>query len=182
MEKLRILCDNRRLKIAVVGLGYVGLPTAIAFHESGFDVNGVDISENVIEQLKLGNSPLKDETTSLNIPFDGERWNVTTDYQQAIPESDIVIITVPTPIDEEKNPDLSYVEKAFAFYSILSEEEEKTTTTTKREKRTNAKLFFLLFSFSDDDDDDDDGSGRVRDGLGDSSRGETPKTKKTPLC
>ena len=113
MEKLRILCDNRRLKIAVVGLGYVGLPTAIAFHESGFDVNGVDISENVIEKLKLGNSPLKDETTSLNIPFDGERWNVTTDYQQAIPESDIVIITVPTPIDEEKNPDLSYVEKAF---------------------------------------------------------------------
>ena len=60
LEKLHvILCDNRRLKIAVVGLGYVGLPTAIAFHESGFDVNGVDISENVIEKLKLGNSPLR---------------------------------------------------------------------------------------------------------------------------
>ena len=113
MGEFELACEKMDLKIVVVGLGYVGLPTAIAFHDSGFYVCGVDISENVIRQIKLGKSPLKDASTSLEIPVDSDRWGVTTDYQEAIPESDIVIITVPTPIDNHRKPDLSCVEGAF---------------------------------------------------------------------
>ena len=97
------------LTISVVGLGYVGLPTALALHKAGFEVYGVDISEDVIETLKGGGSPFVDESSELIIPVDSESWNVTCDFGEAIPKSDIVLITVPTPVTESNEPDLSFV-------------------------------------------------------------------------
>ena len=52
---------DRNLKITVVGMGYVGLPTAISFHEAGFPVWGLDISEEVITSLKTGKSQILEE-------------------------------------------------------------------------------------------------------------------------
>ena len=98
--------------ICVVGLGYVGLPTAIAFYEAGFKVTGVDVSERVISELKAGRSPLIDSSSDLSIPSDTVRWHVTDDFSKAIPTSDVVLITVPTPVRKDKTPDLSYVENA----------------------------------------------------------------------
>ena len=66
-------------KIGVVGLGYVGLPTALAFHDAGFRVSGVDISSRVIHLLEDGLSPLIDQTEKLNIPEKSERWSVGLD-------------------------------------------------------------------------------------------------------
>ena len=98
--------------ICVVGLGYVGLPTAIAFYEAGFKVTGVDVSERVISELKAGRSPLIDSSSDLSIPSDSVRWHVTDDFSKAIPTSDVVLITVPTPVRKDKTPDLSFVENA----------------------------------------------------------------------
>ena len=98
--------------IAVVGLGYVGLPTMIAFYESGFKVIGVDISEEVISNLKKGINPLIDSTDELKIPTNSDNWKVTTEYIEAIPHSDIIIITVPTPVNEDKSPNLDFVNMA----------------------------------------------------------------------
>ncbi len=66
--------------ISVVGLGYVGLPTALAFHDAGFRVFGIDISAEVVEQINSGVDPLSDESSENLIPVDSERWAVSTDF------------------------------------------------------------------------------------------------------
>ena len=63
--------------ITVVGLGYVGLPTALAFHEAGFLVNGVDISDSVLSKIKSGEMPFSDDSLEITIPVDSVRWNAT---------------------------------------------------------------------------------------------------------
>ena len=108
---------DRKPKIAVIGLGYVGLPTAIAFHDAGFYVSGVDINENIVENLRNGTSHLVDSTLRLEIPASSEKWRVTSDVSHIGDETDIFLITVPTPVDKEKNPDLSLV--ADAVESVL---------------------------------------------------------------
>ena len=105
--------NNRELVVTVVGLGYVGLPTIIGFFEAGFVVRGVDTSEDVIKCIKMGKNPLKDEMLDNLIPDPkAKNWLVTTDFTKAIQGSDIIIVTVPTPIDENLKPDLSYVKNA----------------------------------------------------------------------
>ena len=104
--------------IAVVGLGYVGLPTALALHDVGFEVRGIDVSKRVVDMLAGGNSPLNDSTESLEIPVDSPRWSVSRSFEKGIGSSDMVIISVPTPTDGDLNPDLSYVEAA--FHSVIS--------------------------------------------------------------
>ena len=98
--------------ISVVGLGYVGLPAALAFYDAGVNIYGIDISEEVINLLKNGINPLIDNKFKPKIPLSNARWNVTTNYAEAIPHSDIVLITVPTPVNKDKTPDLSYIEAA----------------------------------------------------------------------
>ncbi|MAS01668.1 MAG: nucleotide sugar dehydrogenase [Euryarchaeota archaeon] len=104
--------------ITIVGLGYVGLPTALAFYEAGYKVGGIDISEKVIEGIKNGKSPLIDVSTEIEIPTNDDRWYVTTNYEDIIPKSDVILITVPTPVDDEKKPDLTYVK--LASRSVIS--------------------------------------------------------------
>jgi nucleotide sugar dehydrogenase len=95
--------------ICVVGLGYVGLPTAIAFHNSGFSVIGVDVSTRVIRELDSGRSPLVDTSANLEIPNKSSRWEVTSEFGSAVSRADVVLITVPTPVNKDNTPDLNYV-------------------------------------------------------------------------
>lgn len=115
--------DNE-VVIAVIGLGYVGLPTALAFHKSGFNVIGVDISESVVEKLHLRESPLIDSSVEVIIPEQSETWKTSSDFSKTVPESDIILITVPTPINKEKKPDLTHVESALK--NVLSNLGEKS--------------------------------------------------------
>ena len=101
---------ERSLQISVVGLGYVGLPTAISFHDAGFPVTGFDISLEVVDSILSGNSEISDEIGKL-VPS-GDRWTVTTNIDDCISEADIAIICVPTPIDKDMNPDLNPVKDA----------------------------------------------------------------------
>lgn len=98
-------------KVGIIGLGYVGLPTAIAFHKAGFSVSGVDISRSTVEKITDGFSPLIDQTEKLDIPEISERWQISTDYM-SLYDCDVVLITVPTPVTKSNEPDLSYVETA----------------------------------------------------------------------
>ncbi len=99
-------------KVCVVGLGYVGLPTCIAFHDAGFSVCGIDVDQGVIETLKGGKSHLVDEVEDLEVPISSSDWNVTSDFSEGIPHSDVILICVPTPTNASRLPDLSYVEGA----------------------------------------------------------------------
>ena len=101
------------LTVGIIGLGYVGLPTAIGFHDSGFNVWGVDISQRTVDMVKRGENPTGDPDVDDIIPAPGsDRWNITTSTSEAVPHCDVVLVTVPTPVTEDLKPDLSYVQKA----------------------------------------------------------------------
>ncbi len=101
------------LTVGIIGLGYVGLPTAIGFHDAGFNIWGVDISQRTVDLVKRGENPTGDPDVDGIIPPPGsERWNITTSTSEAVPHCDVVLVTVPTPITEDLKPDLSYVQKA----------------------------------------------------------------------
>ncbi|WP_265110954.1 nucleotide sugar dehydrogenase [Halosolutus halophilus] len=99
---------TREATICVVGLGYVGLPLAVGFAQSEYRVLGYDVDERTVDRLQAGidtTGDLSDEVIQ-----DGD-ISYTTDAN-VIGEADYVVITVPTPIDDDDRPDLSYVESA----------------------------------------------------------------------
>lgn len=104
-EKIR----NRTAKICIVGLGYAGLPTAVAFAEKGFEVFGADVDERKVEMIGRGESPIRDLILDSRIKELGDRLQVTTEISDAVSKSDVISIVVPTPVTEAKNPDLSFV-------------------------------------------------------------------------
>ena len=105
--------DSGNLNVGIIGLGYVGLPTAIGFRDAGFNVWGVDLSEHIVNSLMEGVNPLGDPDLDDIIPKPGsERWHITTSTSDATDHCDVLIITVPTPVSEDLKPDLSYVESA----------------------------------------------------------------------
>lgn len=97
-------------KVCVIGLGYIGLPTASIIANAGYEVVGVDINNSIVE--KLNNGYVLIEEPNINeivkkVVSEGKLRAMLT------PEtSDIFIITVPTPITKDKKADMSYVIKA----------------------------------------------------------------------
>ena len=101
------------LTVGIIGLGYVGLPTAIGFHDAGFTVWGVDVSQRTVDMVTAGKNPTGDPDVDDIVPAPGtERWHITTSTAEAVPHCDVVLVTVPTPITHDLKPDLSYVEAA----------------------------------------------------------------------
>ena len=99
--------------IGIIGLGYVGLPTAIGFHDAGFNVWGVDVSQKTVDTIIQGKNPTGDPDVDGIIPKPNTKnWNITTSASEAVPNCDVILVTVPTPITEDLKPDLSYVETA----------------------------------------------------------------------
>src|SRR6202012_4393959 len=93
---------SSRRKIAVIGLGYVGLPVAVAFAREGFAVTGFDIDASRVRELKSGQDRTREvETADLKHPA----LNFTSEAE-SLRESDFFIVTVPTPIEEAPQPDL----------------------------------------------------------------------------
>lgn len=111
MENLKQRIKNKSAVISVIGLGYVGLPTAVYFAEKGFKVYGVDKLVRIVNGLNKGVSHLHelglDERIKLVI--DQDKFHCTNDTFEAVSNSDIVFIIVPTPITKDKEPDLSHV-------------------------------------------------------------------------
>jgi nucleotide sugar dehydrogenase len=97
------------MNISIIGLGYVGLPLAILAAKKGHKVVGVDLSKEKIEQINQGKSPLADEYIHSNLKK-GMIF-ATSDYS-AIKTSDVVVICVPTPVKENHQTDMSYVENS----------------------------------------------------------------------
>ena len=94
-------------KIAVIGQGYVGFPLAMEACKVGYSVVGFDISSERIAEIKDGNSPTEDVSSDiLKELFNSKRYIPTTDIN-ILKECQIFIICVPTPLDNEQNPDLT---------------------------------------------------------------------------
>ena len=98
--------------IAVVGLGYVGLPIALEFSKKGFEVIGLDNNEKRIKGLKRGVSHINDiDDQEIKQAVDSGGFNVT-DNPDVLNKADAVIICVPTPLRKVKDPDISYITMA----------------------------------------------------------------------
>ncbi|HDS29819.1 MAG TPA: nucleotide sugar dehydrogenase [Firmicutes bacterium] len=111
-DKLIESIDNRTAKIAVVGVGYVGLPLAVHFAEAGFTVTGYDVKSDTIEKLNRGESHISDISSERLSPLVKlGKFHVTSD-ESVLGDSDIIFICVPTPFTRNKTPDISYIEKA----------------------------------------------------------------------
>ncbi len=110
-HKQRILTRiaNREALVGVVGLGYVGLPLAVAFAEEGFRVIGVDVDVEKVVALNDGRSYVEDVPTSALAPLVREgRFRATTDYAD-LAQAEAISICVPTPLRKTKDPDISYI-------------------------------------------------------------------------
>jgi len=95
------------MKIGIIGLGYVGLPLAVAFAESGHDVVALDADPRKIESLERGESYIEDIADSALAPL-GERLRPTGRHAD-LASCDAVIICVPTPLTGSREPDLTYL-------------------------------------------------------------------------
>jgi UDPglucose 6-dehydrogenase len=112
VQDLRKKLKSGDLKVAVIGLGRIGLPTAAVFAEGGVKVVGVDIRKNVVEETNSGKCALVDEPGLPELVrknVERGRLRATFDSAKAIASSDFVIICVPTPVDQTKSPDYSAV-------------------------------------------------------------------------
>jgi len=100
--------------VCMVGCGRIGLPTACAFAEAGFQVIGVDADPSVVSTLKKGKAPFVETGLSALVKkhVRSGRLTSTTDTQKAVSQSDIIVIVVATVVDEKKRPNYSYMEKA----------------------------------------------------------------------
>ncbi|MFG0256039.1 MAG: nucleotide sugar dehydrogenase, partial [Rhodopirellula sp. JB053] len=101
--------QSKTATIGVVGLGYVGLPLALAYSGDGFPTVGFDIDENKTAALNSGESYIKHiAAEAISSAVDSGKLQSTTDFSR-IRDVDAVILCVPTPLDEHFEPDLSYV-------------------------------------------------------------------------
>jgi len=99
---------DEQTRVGVVGLGYVGLPLALAMHDASYDVVGVDVDEDKIERLRSGESTVNDVTDEAVEAALNDSLTVTTDYE-LLSDVDGVSICVPTPLRKTDTPDLSFI-------------------------------------------------------------------------
>ena len=100
----------RTLRVCVVGIGRIGLPTALSFAKSGLQTIGVDINENLVSTINSGIFPLKDEPgygEIFNDVIKNKMFSATTKIEDAIPNSDLILLSLPTPMDKNNVPDYS---------------------------------------------------------------------------
>jgi UDP-N-acetyl-D-glucosamine dehydrogenase len=100
----------RSCKVGIIGLGYVGLPLALASAKAGFKVLGFDIKASYVEQLNRGESYIKHiPSEQVATAVNQELLEATCDFDR-LDEPDVILICVPTPLTKHREPDLSYVE------------------------------------------------------------------------
>ncbi len=97
--------------VAVVGLGYVGLPLSLQFARSGLTVLGLDIDKSKVDLINKGQSFIKHiESKSIQEQLDRKAFKASTDFSK-IKDVEAVVICVPTPLNKNREPDISYIIK-----------------------------------------------------------------------
>ena len=111
-DELLELIHKRRANIAIIGMGYVGLPLAITFANAGFNVTGIDPIQEKVDMLNRGESYILDiSNAQVRKHTEAGRLRATTDYS-ILTEIDAVSICVPTPLRKTGDPDLSFIASA----------------------------------------------------------------------
>ena len=99
---------SNSLKVGIVGIGRIGLPTALCFANSGFETIGIDINTELVNMVNSGDYPLKDEPEFdkiFEVVMHQKKLVATTNISKAVLECDIILLSLPTPIDDQNIPD-----------------------------------------------------------------------------
>ena len=108
-KELKAKLENKKAKIGIVGLGYVGLPLSIAYAQADFNVIGFDIDEDKVNKLNSGKSYIKHISSNIiGKLINNQKLESTIDFTRAN-EVDALILCVPTPLNKHRAPDLSYI-------------------------------------------------------------------------
>jgi len=110
LEEVKKSLELRTLRVCVIGIGRIGLPTALSFAKSGLQTIGVDINANLIQNINSGIFPLKDEPgyeKIFNDVLSKKTFSATTKIEDAVQNSDLILLSLPTPMDENNVPDYS---------------------------------------------------------------------------
>lgn len=104
--------ENKTAVIGIIGLGYVGLPLALEYALKGFKTIGFDIDERKIPLLKSGKSYIKHiSEEKIKKAVNSKKFYATSDFTR-LPEADAIIICVPTPLNEHREPDMTFIENS----------------------------------------------------------------------
>jgi len=103
------LIQSSKISICVIGIGRIGLPTALSFANSGLSTIGVDINPKLVEMINSKIFPLKDEP-GYDVIFDkviNQKFHASTKIHDVVPNSDVIVLSLPTPMDDNNIPDYS---------------------------------------------------------------------------
>lgn len=114
MGKLIRGIQDKTFRLTILGSGYVGLPTAALFADTGFHVTAIDIRPEVVKTMNSGASPINEPGLNKLISRNVQagRLKATLNSTEALTQADAVIVSVQTPIDQNKKPNLSFLTKA----------------------------------------------------------------------
>ncbi|KAB1070777.1 nucleotide sugar dehydrogenase [Methylobacterium planeticum] len=111
IDHLHTLLSTRQARVGVVGMGYVGMPLALAAWTAGFEVLGFDVDDEKVRKLNSGVSYLVHITSeTVAAAVSAGRLAATTDFAQSA-SMDVIVICVPTPLTANREPDLTFVER-----------------------------------------------------------------------
>jgi UDP-N-acetyl-D-glucosamine dehydrogenase len=131
------------MKIGIVGLGYVGLPLAVAFAEEGHEVVGLDSDQRKVEALNSGRSHIEDIADTALAPL-AERLRATAN-QADLASCEAIVICVPTPLTGSREPDLTYlIDSATALSQVLQPEQLVVLESTTYPGTTRERLLPIL--------------------------------------
>jgi UDP-N-acetyl-D-glucosamine dehydrogenase len=131
------------MKVGIIGLGYVGLPLAVAFAEAGHDAVGLDADPRVVDGIRDGVSTVED-VSSEQLTGAGERLQSTTEHTE-LESCNAVVICVPTPLANHREPDLTYVlDAARSLSSVLREGQLVVLESTTYPGTTRERLKPIL--------------------------------------
>ncbi len=109
-EELQDSIQSNTIKVCVIGIGRIGLPTALSFANSGFDTIGMDINQNLVDQINNGIFPLKDEP-GYDVMFDKvvneNKFKATSKIDNVVSNSDVILLSLPTPMNSSNIPNYS---------------------------------------------------------------------------
>tara|TARA_Y200000002_G_C22678757_1_gene663162 strand:- start:1215 stop:2459 length:1245 start_codon:yes stop_codon:yes gene_type:complete len=130
------------MKISVIGLGYIGLPTAAIFASNGFSVNGIDLNEEIVSKVNDGKIHIVEPHLENLVKEAIKKGYLKA--QKEISESDVYIIAVPTPFKENHEPDLTYVESAIKSLSKYLKKKDLVIIESTCPVGTTEKMSKLL--------------------------------------
>ena len=121
-EEVEKSLNSKSLRVCVIGIGRIGLPTALSFAKSGLQTIGVDINKKLVQDINSGKFPLKDEPgyeDIFNDVFKKKLFSATTKIEDAVSNSDLILLSLPTPMDENNIPDYSALRNVATKLSTL---------------------------------------------------------------